>query len=318
VGAGLAEIRGHHAVSILLYDAGDQQGALTHAGHPIAEILPSLKGELDKHGANTAELDAALRRAADAVDDKAPAATVRDLYAKVGALTVAAERAVAGPVTDALAYRASVIASVLTTAGHEYEEAIAGGKVTELIEYQDGFGFVREAKRLYATMESEVRSRASHEADEISAAFATLDGAFVAPQAPAAPATVDVVEGAAAAIGHELSEAVGARAVTTADPAEVVKDIGTRLDKMAAAYQAGRADEAQDIAAEVYLEGYELIEGDVIAHAKAINDELEPLLASQMRARMRAGAPAAEIDQMVARAKTLLAQALTAIQAMSH
>jgi len=318
VGAGLAQIRGHHAVSILLFESGDQQGALVHAGHPVAEILPALRGELSEHGVDPADLEDALRAAADAVDDKAAPSVVRDKFAAVAVLATAAERAVAGTAADADAYRASVIASLVSTAGREYAEAISNGAVVELIEYQDAFGFVQEARRLYGEIESAVRGQASHEADEIAEAFAVLNRALVAPQAPASPADPDAVVNAAATIGRELAEAVGARVESTVDAAEVVEEIGARLDEMVAAYRAGRVDAALDLAAEAYLEGYELIEADVIAHAPAINTELEPLLASRFRADMRAGVAPADLEVLVARAKELLADALTTIQSISH
>lgn len=313
VGEALAQIRGHHLVSLALYRAGDQQGALIHAGHPIAEIFPTLKPELDEHGGDAAGLEASLKTAADAVDDKVPADDVAEAFGEAAALTATAERTVVGAAADGAAYRGSVIAALLVTAGREYEEAVAEGAVRELIEYQDAYAFATEATRLYQGIAADVRSKAAGEADAIERAFESLAGALPGVEPPASPKPVDDVQAWAALIGHELTEVVGALAVEIRDPEEVVAEIGRMLDSMVEAYQAGRAEEAMEIAAETYLEQYEVIEAAVIAAAPDINAELEPLLAAEMRATMREGKPVAELEAKVARAKELLAAALEKI-----
>ena len=42
-GEAMAQIRGHHLVSLELYEAGDTEGAAVHAGHPVHEILDSVR-----------------------------------------------------------------------------------------------------------------------------------------------------------------------------------------------------------------------------------------------------------------------------------
>lgn len=54
-GEALAQIRGHHLVSFDLYGAGDEKGAAVHAGHPIAEILDSVRSELEEHDPQVGE-----------------------------------------------------------------------------------------------------------------------------------------------------------------------------------------------------------------------------------------------------------------------
>ena len=98
----------------------------------------------------------------------------------------------------------------------------------------------------------------------------------------------------------------------------VVATIGRLLDEMVEAYRAGRTEEAMEIAAESYLENYEVIEAAVIANAPDINAELEPLLAAEMRLTMREAKPVGELETKVARAKELLAQALAKIPAEGH
>ena len=71
---------------------------------------------------------------------------------------------------------------------------------------------------------------------------------------------------------------------------------------------------AAELAAEAYLEHYEVIEGAVIAAAPDINTELEPLLGAELRRQINEGATLEEIQTMVDRAKDLLGQAIEALE----
>jgi hypothetical protein len=316
VGSALAQIRGHHAVALDLYRDGDQQGALVHAGHPIEEILASVTGEVDEHGGDADALEAAVVEVQDLVVDEG---SVEDLEAAVDRASAATEEAtsaVAGEANGSPGYVGSVAADLLTTVGHEYEEAVAGGgkKVKLLVEYQDAYAFVGVAEDLYTEIEDDVRATAAEEAEEIEGAFDVLSTALPSVQPPAELASALDVEAAAGLIGHELEETVDAQLLEEHDPGEIAEEIETLLDEIVAAYRNGDADEAAELAAEAYLENYEVIEAEVIAQAPDVNDELEPLLGAELRRRIQEGAPVSEIEDMVERVKQLLAQALEALE----
>ena len=99
-----------------------------------------------------------------------------------------------------------------------------------------------------------------------------------------------------------------------ADPSAVADDIEDLLTQVVRAYRAGDAERAAELSAEAYLENYEHIEDDVIEHAPQVNEELETLLGADLRARVRAGAPAHEIRRMTERAEDLLADAVAALE----
>lgn len=314
-GGSLAQIRGHHLVSLELYEAGDIKGAQVHAGHPIAEILDSVNSELAEHAPEVGEeLAAQLNAGAQAVAAGAPAEELAAIYDDVAATTRRAEEAVAGDAVTEPSYKGSVVAALLATAGHEYEEAVQDGRITLLAEYQDGYAFVREARRLYDEIEPDVRAASAEEADEVEEAFEVLDSAFASAQPPRTPADVVDVTSATGLIGHELEETVDATPVTESDPDAIVAEIERLLDEIVETYAAGDADAAAELAAEAYLKNYEVIEADVIEIAPDINEELEPLLGADLRAAMSDGAPVEDIEQMAARAKELLAEALEAIE----
>jgi hypothetical protein len=313
-GESLAQIRGHHLVSLELYRAGDVKGAAVHAGHPIAEILDSIQAELDESDPRTGErLAVALDRGARAVSESEPAVVVASAYARAATLTELALLSAIGEETRTSSYRGSVVAALVATAGHEYEEAVGPQGIRLVAEYQDAYAFVREARRLYGGIESDVKQSSAEEAEEIEEAFGTLESALPRPTPPRHPIDVLEVESAARLIGHELEETVDATPVEESDPDAVAAEIEELLEDIVIAYEAGDADEAAELSAEAYLENYEVIEAEVIEQAPDVNQELEPLLGATLRRQIMEGAPTAEIKEMTARAQELLSEALDAI-----
>ncbi|MDQ3985515.1 MAG: hypothetical protein M3280_03350 [Actinomycetota bacterium] len=312
-GEALAQIRGHHLVSLELYEAGDDKGAAVHASHPIDEILDSVRSELEEHDPEVAEeLAAALEDAANAVSEGKPVEEVASAYEEAAGATERALAAVVGEETPS--YKGSVIAALLATAAHEYEEAVGADGVRLLAEFQDGYAFVQEAHRLYEEIASDVEAVSTEEAEEIDEAFGALEEALPAPKPPAQLADALDVESAAELIGHELEETVGAAPVEESDPEAIVAEIEELLHEIVTTYEAGDADAAAELSAEAYLENYEVIEAEVIEKAPQVNEELEPLLGADLRKRISEGAPTSEIKQMVERAKELLAEALAALE----
>src|SRR5918996_3405759 len=67
-GEALAQVGGHHRAALELYTAGDERGAMTHAGHPIEEILNSVSSELEEHGGDAEGLGAVLEEVASTIE----------------------------------------------------------------------------------------------------------------------------------------------------------------------------------------------------------------------------------------------------------
>jgi hypothetical protein len=308
LGATLWQARGHQIVALELLSAGDEAAAV-HAAHPIEEVLASVEGEVEERGGDAAVLRGAFEEFQSAVTSGGDAQTAADA---ANAAIEEAESAVAEDPADP-AYRGSVIAALLSTAAHEYEESIQDGQVSETVEYQDAFGFVRAARELYEDIASAVEEASSEEAEEIDEAFGELEAALAEPQPPATPVAAEDIEKAAALIGHELEETVGAQPAESADPEEVFARIDTLLGQILAEYEEGEAEEASELAAEAYLENYEVVEADVIRLAPEVNAELEPLLAAELRAAMEDGVPVEELEGLVERARELLAEAEEAV-----
>lgn len=316
LGEALGQIRGHHLVALELLAAGETKQALVHVQHPIEEILDVVSAELDEHGGSAEDLEQALAEAATVVEGQGTADELTAATEEAADVIRENEATLLGPDATSPAYQGSVLAALLGTAAHEYEEAVAGGKgVSLVVEYEDAYGFVAFARTQYDEQLAEiVEGEAPEEAEEIEEAFEVLEGALTSVEPPGTPVDAEEVEVAAKLIGHELEETVGAQPLEDTDPAEIVANIEALLADVLEAYQAGEAEEAGELAAEAYLENYELIEAEVIEYAPEINEELEPLLGADLRKEMDAGATVAEIKDMIETAEKLLAEALTVLE----
>lgn len=314
-GEALAQIRGHHLVSLELYETGDEEAATVHARHPVEEILTSVQSELEEHDPEVGdELANALQEGVDAVDAGKPPQEVASAYDRAAELTQEALRSVVGERASEASYQGSVVAALLATSAHEYEEAIGDEEVRLLPEYQDGYAFLSEAKRLYQDFATEVKAVSTEEAEEIDEAFEVLDAAMPSVDPPRELSDKPDVEAAAELIAHELEETVDAEPVEESDPAEIVERIEELLTEIEKTYAAGDAEAAAELSAEAYLENYEVIEADVIELAPEINDELEPLLGAELREQIQAGASEQEIEQTTSRARELLREALEVLE----
>jgi hypothetical protein len=314
-GEALAQIRGHHSVSLELYESGDEQGAAVHAGHPVDEILASVQSELNEHDPDVGEqLASSLEEGLSAVTAGRPAAEVATSFDETASLTQDALTEVVGDQAEESSYKGSVISALLSTAAHEYEEAVGADGVRLLAEYQDGYAFVNEAQRLYDEIAADVEAASTEEAEEIEEAFDALAQALPSPEPPSQLADKLDVEAAAKLIGHELEETVDAEPVVESDPAEVVEHIEELLTEIEETYAAGDAEAAAELSAEAYLENYEIIEAEVIELAPDVNEELEPLLGAALREEIQAGVSQEEIESMIARARDLLQEALEVLE----
>jgi hypothetical protein len=306
LGEAFAQLRGHHRAALEAYRAGDKKTALTHAFHPVHEIMAGVRSAIDPGLAR--RLSAALDAGTEAVTSEAPGARVRAAFARAASLTDAALKSMVGHEAREDEYRASVVASLVHTAAHEFEEAAPNGRLKLVTEYQDGYAFVREAQSLFEDFGS------GPEAASIGRAFDRLLRLLPSLQPPTRLPSPDEVEDSAASVVRGLERGFNAHLPEERGPDEIADTIEDLLDEIAAAYAAGDSARASELAAEAYLENYEDIEGEVIEEAPEVNAELEPLLGAELRRRIEAGAAAAEINSLIEEANRLLDRAVEAVE----
>jgi hypothetical protein len=114
-------------------------------------------------------------------------------------------------------------------------------------------------------------------------------------------ATLAVV--AAGCGGSEESEA------TSTNPIGEVREVRRLLDTALTRYRAGDAEAAQQTVGDAYLEHFEHVEQPLENESKELMEDLEHLLSTEVRDRMKAAVPDAEVVALVAEAKAGLAKA---------
>lgn len=133
-------IEGHLQVGVALYREGKGDLAITHMKHPKDEIYADLEAELTEYGA--AGFADELASLAAAVESGKPVAEVETAF---GAVLAKVSDAKAKGDTAPRGVFDAIIATV-RIAADEYGIGIVDGKVANLHEYQDAWGFVQAAK----------------------------------------------------------------------------------------------------------------------------------------------------------------------------
>ena len=177
-------VLGHLDVGEELAAQGAWNDALPHFAHPAEELYPVIGPELARRGAAPfdKELDALLQRVKAHDAGPAFAGADRALRAKV----VAARKALP-PAADGAGFTAEVVVGLVHFAAGEYEEAFADGRLVAPVEYQDGLGFVAEARRLVKDREAALAQADPARLKSLQGHLAALDAIWPTPLPPATP-----------------------------------------------------------------------------------------------------------------------------------
>jgi hypothetical protein len=177
-------IRGHLLVGDELVQAGRWKEALPHFLHPGEEIYAKITADLKKR--NLPPFATALKALAQTVKAKN-----KDAYAR--ALTTLEERladadkALRSEQANWPYFTMETTLETLRSAADEYGEAIEGGRISNVVEYQDARGFVWEAERLFAAVADELAKKDGDAVSAIRTAFADLKSAWPSAMPPQKP-----------------------------------------------------------------------------------------------------------------------------------
>lgn len=178
-------VLGHLDVGEELVAQGAWNDALPHFAHPSEELYPVIGPELARRAAAPfdRELDALLQRVKAHDAGAGFAEADRALRAKVAA----ARGAIPPATTDGAGFAAEVVVGLVHFAAGEYEEAFADGRLVAPVEYQDGRGFVTEAKRLVKDREAALAQADPARLKSLQEHLAALDAIWPTPLPPATP-----------------------------------------------------------------------------------------------------------------------------------
>ena len=144
----LGLMKGHLLVAKELLDLKKPEQAEPHIGHPVEEIYADVEEQLKER--KVKEFKTQLVSLQDLVKAGAKDAAKVDTDFKGSMQSV--DGAIAGiPAAQrqATPFVMQVLVGLLDTANSEYGAAIANGKITQAIEYQDSRGFVTYANELF-------------------------------------------------------------------------------------------------------------------------------------------------------------------------
>lgn len=127
-------IRGHLLVGDELAKEGRWNDALAHFLHPSEEIYGAIGADLKSY--DVAPFQTALKALAQTTKAKSKEAYATALTA-VEERLAAADRSLRAKEQDWPSFIMETVLEVLQSAAHEYEEAVEGGRIKNVVEYQD-------------------------------------------------------------------------------------------------------------------------------------------------------------------------------------
>jgi hypothetical protein len=177
-------VRGHLLVADQLIKDGRWNEAFAHVQHPGEEIYGRIRGEL--MGYDVPPFETALKALVQAVKAKnkksyaAAAAAVEERLA-------AADKSLRAKETNWPFFVMETALETLRTAANEYEEAVKGGRISNIVEYQDSRGFVWQAERLFGTVADDLGKKDPEAVSAVRTTFADLKKAWPKPAPPRTP-----------------------------------------------------------------------------------------------------------------------------------
>ncbi|PSB29687.1 ComEA family DNA-binding protein [Chlorogloea sp. CCALA 695] len=158
----LGLMKGHLFVAKELLDLQKPAQAEPHIGHPVEEIYVDVEDQLNER--NVPEFKTSLISLQDLV--KAKSAKIDTNFTEAVKSVDNAIAFLPDAMRSSPEFVLQVINGLLDTANSEYTAAIANGKISAAIEYQDSRGFVIYAEELYKGISSQV-SAASADTDKL-------------------------------------------------------------------------------------------------------------------------------------------------------
>lgn len=179
----LGLMKGHLLVAKELLDLQKPAQAEPHIGHPVEEIYVDVEDQLNER--NVPEFKTSLISLQDLVkakSNKVDTNFTEAVKSVDNAIAALPENQLSSP-----EFVLQVINGLLDTANSEYTAAIANGKITAAIEYQDSRGFVNYAQELYTGISSQVAATNADTDKSIATNISELSKNWPAVIPPATP-----------------------------------------------------------------------------------------------------------------------------------
>jgi hypothetical protein len=309
----IEQIRGHLDQALVNKESGNDTLAQTHTLHPIEEVYASIEEQLvSQNGTLNETLSVALQELSSSVPNAMPEQFRGQIDSINALLDDSVETLVPSSELNNPAFNASVVARLLHIAGHEYEEAVANGTITEIVEYQDGQAFIHRAESIFNSSASNINQSMAHEVEEVNELFLNLNTAVTNRDEPGNVVTTinGIIHELAEITGLSESQLTGEEAGTEEqDPVAVINNIKSLLTQLVAEYRAENYQGAESIAIEAYLENYEFVEAPIAQRDQQLMEQTEVMLREELRQMITNRAPIEQIEQHIAMINTNLDRA---------
>jgi hypothetical protein len=285
----LYQMKGHLISSQKLWAQQDPMAA-AHAAHPQSELFALVADDLKaKAPGHETRLEKALSLLPKLVAENIT--STNEIQAAYDAAFTAIDEAVATLAGDARhdpAFVARIIAKLLEGASEEYAEAVQEDQLHNLEEYQDAYGFLQVASQLFGAIAEEIRAANVKEHAELEKAFKELHNWLPDVATPPKPlADPSLVTTTVKTARIELAEVFGFTLTEIAQE-DRLAFIRERITQALQEYEKGEMDEAYELAASAYLDGFEHLEGELLGKDPKLVETLE-LQFKTLRDQIRAG-----------------------------
>ena len=292
-GAALEETRGHFWAIEQNLDENNAKLALVHATHPIAELYDAMKPTLA--GANPspdAKFNTVLEELGVKASTDVSRADADAAIADARAIVDMTESAIIGDYWAGSAdVRLALMNTLLETSIAEYAEAIDGGAIVEMAEFQDGSAFVWRAGVIFEEIRDDLPT---HEADEMAELFEEVNAAY---DRRADPSEIETLTGG---IMHEVDEILGVEVSEEDKLQGYVDNIVDLLTRADAAYASGDSDLALSLVTKAYLDNFEFLESPLVnAGERELMEDVEHEMREELRTMIKNGAPASEVSSQI-------------------
>lgn len=139
----LAQMQGHLLMAQELFEQHNPKGAEPHVSHPVDELYGTLEPALRAQRITPFLTTLEQLRQQVRLNPQSP--RTRQMLTRAQQAIAVVAQSLAGMKTDQAQLVAAVVPQLAQTAVQEYEGALAGDRVVEVIEYQDARGFLRQA-----------------------------------------------------------------------------------------------------------------------------------------------------------------------------
>ena len=186
-------MKGHLTSASADYKLGKIPLAQAHAAHPLHEEYKQLPATFQ---ADHPEVDKALREALtrlqqDIAGEGDVAAFVKDVEMALESLDQALRTLIPADVRNTLSFQSAVLAALVGEVGEDYGQAVQAGKLINLVEYQDAFGFLQRVRVLLAQLAERLQPG---DRQQMTAHLWSLQEAMPAIMPPASPTSSQAVQ----------------------------------------------------------------------------------------------------------------------------